>query len=189
VIEALKQQDAILFLRINGWHHPIADKLMWLLSNDFLIYPFVAVFLFWLFKKSGLKALGIVLLGIGFCVATADLSSNFVKHQVKRYRPSHNLMIKEQVHSVNEYKGGQYGFYSSHASNTFAITALLFLFLRNTNKRRVFYLFFLLPCLIGYSRVYLGVHYPSDVAIGALSGILIAIIVKAGLEKFFEAKP
>ncbi|MBL7917255.1 MAG: phosphatase PAP2 family protein [Bacteroidia bacterium] len=187
MIETLKYWDTNLFLKINGFNNPFLDKVMWLLSNDFFIYPFIAAFLFWLFKKIGGKQTAIALLGIGFCIATSDLTSNFAKHNVKRYRPSHNLIIKDKVHSINGYKGGNYGFYSAHASNTFAIICLLFLFAKELTNNNKWYLVFLLPAIISYSRIYLGVHYPSDVFVGAVIGINIGFLVKYLLKKYFRS--
>lgn len=165
------------------------DKIMWVISNDFFIYPFIVAFLFWHFKKSNGKRTAVLLLAIGFTVATSDLSTNMIKHSVKRYRPSHNLELKDQVHSVNDYKGGQYGFFSSHASNAFAITTLFFMSASFFISKRIRYFFFLLPAVIGYSRIYLGVHYPIDILFGALNGIVIGVLVHVIIKRFFNEKP
>lgn len=163
---------------------------MWLISNDFFIYPFIALFLFWTVKKTNGKRAAALLLGVGLCVATADLSANFTKHQVKRYRPSHNLEIQDQVHTVNDYKGGKYGFFSSHASNTFAITCLLFLSAAGYLNKYARAAFFLLPLIVGYSRIYLGVHYPSDIFMGAVFGLLFGWLTHQLLSRyFFEKSP
>ncbi len=161
---------------------------MWIVSNDFFIYPFVALGLFFLFKKSSGIKVATLILGIGLCVACADLSANFVKHTVKRYRPTHNLEIQNQVHTVNNYKGGQYGFFSSHASNTFAITTLFYLALGSLLSKKVRLTFYILPVLIVYSRMYLGVHYPSDIVVGSMVGILFGLIIHKALSMYFSKK-
>lgn len=161
---------------------------MWAISNDFFIYPFIAAFLFWYFKRSNGKRTAILLLAIGFTVATSDLSTNMVKHAVKRYRPSHNLELKDQIHSVNDYKGGKFGFFSSHASNAFAVTTLFFMSAFFFASKRIRLLFFILPAIIGFSRIYLGVHYPSDIFVGALNGIWIGILVHYIIQRFFSER-
>ena len=71
------------------------------------------------------KALVIVLLG-GVAVGLADLSSKYLFKEVfLRYRPSHNLLLKDKIHLVNNYRGGMYGFVSSHSANMFAIVISL----------------------------------------------------------------
>ena len=80
------------------------------------------------------------------------------------------------VHIVNGHCGGQYGFISSHATNVFGLATFVWLIIRNNYKYWFWILFIGYASLIAYSRVYLGVHYPSDVAVGALVGIAIGAI-------------
>jgi undecaprenyl-diphosphatase len=161
------------------------DGIMWVVSHDLFIYPFIILFLIWLLKKASSKRAITMVLGIGFCVATADLSTNIVKHKVQRYRPSHNLEIMAQVHTVNDYHGGQFGFFSSHAANSFAVVTLLFLAAKGLIANKFRYVFYVLPTLIIYSRIYLGVHYPTDVMVGAVWGILIGWLIFSLLTRFF----
>lgn len=188
MIERLETIDRSIFFAINSHHNAFTDKVMWTISNDFFIYPFIALFLIWFFRKANGKRTATILLGVGLCVATADLSTNMVKHNVKRFRPSHNLEIKEQVHTVNNYTGGKYGFFSSHAANTFAITVLVFLSAAEVLSRKLRLFFFVLPALIGYSRIYLGVHYPSDIFVGALNGLICGWLIHKVLTLYFFEK-
>jgi undecaprenyl-diphosphatase len=108
---------------------------------------------------------------------------------VKRYRPTHNLEVGPQLHIVNDYKGGQYTFFSSHASNTFSITTLLFLMTGNMIARKWRWLFFLVPLTIVYSRMYLGVHYPFDIFTGTMVGIFVGNVVDRILARWFIKQP
>lgn len=128
-------------------------------------------------------------LGIGLCVACADLSSELAKHTVKRYRPTHNLEVGPQLHIVHDYKGGKYTFFSSHASNTFSVTTLMFLMAAGSIARKWRYFFFLVPLIIVYSRMYLGVHYPFDIFIGSMVGIFVGNLVDRILARYFIKQP
>ena len=95
-----------------------------------------------------------------------------------RFRPSHNPQIADllhlHVHDDGElYRGGKFGFVSSHAANTFAVamfSSLIFRF-----KSYVLFIFFW-AAIVSYSRIYLGVHYPLDILGGALLGGIISLI-------------
>ena len=91
----------------------------------------------------------------------------------------------EQVHTVNDYHGGKFGFFSGHAANSFAVVTLLFLAAQGQIANKFRYLFYLIPTVIIYSRIYLGVHYPSDVLVGALWGILIGWLIFYALTRVF----
>jgi undecaprenyl-diphosphatase len=184
MLERLKHIDLELFWFINSSHSAFTDQLMWQLSKDWPTVLFVIVFLIYVYRKSKIKTTASVLLGVLLTVACTDLSTNIIKHNVKRYRPSHNLEIKERVHLVNNYKGGTFGFFSSHAANAFGIITFLFLLSKHLGLRYR-YLFFLYPFVVSLSRVYLGVHYPSDVFVGACSGLLFGSLIYTIVLKYF----
>jgi undecaprenyl-diphosphatase len=189
VIENLEKVDQKLLIAINSIHSPLWDDIMWIVSNNFFIYPFIIALLIFFLRKKGPRYMAAAVLGIGLCVACADLSSELVKHSVKRYRPTHNLEVGPQLHIVNDYKGGQYTFFSSHASNTFSITTLLFLMTGNMIARKWRWLFFLVPLTIVYSRMYLGVHYPFDIFTGMMVGIFVGNVVDRILARWFIKQP
>ncbi|MEI6020040.1 MAG: phosphatase PAP2 family protein [Bacteroidota bacterium] len=171
MIQFFELLDRSLFLQINGFHTPLMDVFMWQMSESWHTYLFVFVMAFAFYKKYALKKAAEIVIGAAIVIACTDLSSNLVKHAVKRYRPSHNTEIKSQVITVNAYKGGPYGFFSSHAANGIGITAFFYLCLHWLNKKWRL-LLFVYPLIICYSRIYLGVRYPSDILFGMLDGFL-----------------
>jgi undecaprenyl-diphosphatase len=85
-----------------------------------------------------------------------------------RFRPSQEPTLEGLVHLVNGYKGGLYGFASSHAANTFGIAFFVWLTLRA--HYRWIILIFAWAAFMTYTRIYLGVHYPGDIIVGAVVG-------------------
>lgn len=176
MLDKLELLDRELFLAINGWHAPMFDNIMYYVSQ---IWVFAPVFVYWLymvFNRYGLKKLLILIGFLGLLVLLTDQTSNITKHAIKRYRPTHNLEIQSKVHTVNEYKGGLYGFFSGHSTNTFGVAMLLFLIFR---KESILFrmVFFAWAALTAYSRIYLGVHYPSDIFVGFVVGIFWGYVV------------
>lgn len=185
MLDKLELLDRELFLAINGWHAPMFDNIMYYVSQ---IWVFAPVFVYWLymvFNRYGLKKLLILLGFLGLLVLLTDQTSNITKHSIKRYRPTHNLEIQSKVHTVNEYKGGLYGFFSGHSTNTFGIAMLLFLIFR---KESIGFrlLFFAWAAITAYSRIYLGVHYPSDIFVGFVVGIFWGYVVYRLIQYTFK---
>jgi len=171
MIEKLKIIDKEIFLYINSHHSPVLDTVMWLISDKFVWIPFYAFLLFFMIKKYK-KNWWLLLIFIALTVTLTDQISVMIKNAVMRYRPCHNLDLQTIVHIVKNHCGGQYGFVSSHAANSFGISAFSLLIM----KKRVWAFLFLWATLIAYSRIYLGVHYPSDVTCGAILGIILGIV-------------
>jgi undecaprenyl-diphosphatase len=126
------------------------------------------------YKHYGLSGFWI-LTAVALSVALADqFTSNLMKPYFGRLRPCYNPDLQGMVHIVRGC-GGQYGFASSHASTTFALATSLWLFTRNAF--RYVWIMFGWAALVSYSRIYVGVHYPVDLMVGAFAGMLIALLV------------
>ena len=174
MLEALLQLDRTLFLLINGAHAFWLDPIMKGVSASYTWIPLyillLALFFRSLSQKQALMAIGAVLL----CFLLTDRTSVLLFKEVFcRLRPSHEPTLKGLVHLL-ESSGGLYGFVSSHAANLFGLATLSSLILR---KKWVKWSLFLIVSIIGYSRVYVGKHYPLDVLCGALLGALIGWII------------
>ena len=103
------------------------------------------------------------------------MSSSLIRHAVGRLRPANlDNPISDLVHVVNGYRGGRYGFPSSHAANSFGLVFFLFFLMRKSPLPAIMTVWAIVNC---YSRIYLGVHYPGDILCGSLVGLLGAAIV------------
>ena len=181
--------DKELFWWINGHHSGWLDWTMWVFSQSFSwLIVLLAVFIFITLRRDRRSWLW-VLAGLGLCFLLADqISNEAIKEGVQRLRPCHEL---EGVRMFRTNKGGQYGFVSSHAANAFAVA--MFLSLMYGGKRRAEngkrkvengkrsallpVLLFAWASITGYSRAYLGKHYPGDIVCGALLGIGVGALV------------
>lgn len=174
--ERLDALDREAFLAINGTHASWADGFMQTVSSMMLWFPLYLFFLYLLQRRFGWKGLGWSVLIIAFMVLCSDKGSVMLfKETVQRLRPCHEPRLQGLVHLVPEGCGGRFGFVSSHASNHFAIALFMIGALRGSPRWAALALI-AWASLICYSRVYLGVHYPGDVLVGALYGSLIGSI-------------
>ena len=180
MIDFLESVDHSLIQTINGCNSESMDQFMWFFSGPFIVIPIVLLISWTMYKSYSLKQSGWILFGIIITIALADLSSVYLFKEVfMRYRPSHHIELSQQLHfyqfeNGDLYKGGKYGFVSSHAANYFALLVLVYGLIQ---KYWMKILLVLIILIILYSRVYLGVHYVSDVICGAILGYLIAKLV------------
>lgn len=177
MLDFLIHLDIDLFLIINGFRSSWADLFFWWVSDKYIWVPFYAVLLFFMIKHN-LKYWWLVLLLIPILVTATDQTSvQLFKNVFQRFRPCHNPELEGLVQIVNGKCGGKYGFVSSHATNAFGVAAFAWFMLRKNIKFIGWIVFIPYGVLVAYSRVYLGVHYPADVTVGAILGVLIAYLI------------
>lgn len=177
--------DKDLFLLINGNHCAFLDFIMWWASDKFVWIPFYCVILFWLIKAEK-KSWWLAMLFIPLLITLTDqISVHFFKDYFQRLRPCHEPMLNGLVRILNGRCGGQYGFISSHAANSFGLAMFSSVLLWRHRKYAPWVLFLPYASLMSYSRIYLGNHYPGDVLVGLLLGCLIGLLMAL---LFFQLK-
>jgi len=176
VLEQLIEWDKAVFLFLNNTHTPFWDHFMWIYTGRLTWVPLILSLLFVLFRKNWKEAL-LVVVALALTITLCDqFASSLCKPYFARFRPAQDPEFSPFVQIVNGYRGGRYGFISSHAANSFGAVVLLALIFRN----RLFTISAVVWAIVNcYSRIYLGVHYPGDILAGTVAGIVIAVIVYA----------
>ncbi len=168
-MQELIDLDKRLFLFLNGIHSPYLDPLMFYATKTFFWLPLYLLLTFLIFKKYKQEAWFILIGATIVIVLTDQITSTFMKPYFARLRPSQDPSLAVFVHLVNGYKGGLYGFASSHAANTFGIAIFTWLVLKSFYPRVGW--IFVWANFMTYTRIYLGVHFPGDIFIGAIIGL------------------
>jgi undecaprenyl-diphosphatase len=192
MLETIAHWDTVVTLFLNGLHTPWLDTVMYWISNKYVWFPGYALIAFLTIKKWKKRAIVFIILLL-LSITISDRCCNLLKQSTKRLRPSHNIELEHKIHLVKEpngefYKGGQFGFPSAHASNSIVFALFVFFFL-GYRKMWVLFALFFWAALLGYSRIYLGVHYWLDVEFGYLTGALIFALVFGGSRSFLSNKP
>ena len=172
MMEFLLNIDTDIFLFFNGMHSAFADRFMRLVSERFIWVPMYGALLFVIIKNYGWQK-GLIILActvLAIC-ASDQLCATLLRPAVQRLRPANPAnALSTLVHTVNGYRGGNYGFPSCHAANTFALVGLMVPLMHNLRVGICLVAWALINC---YSRIHLGVHYPGDLLVGAMLGFVI----------------
>lgn len=168
--------DKQLLLMLNGSDSVFLDSVIMTLTTAQTWIPLYLALLYVVWKTNRhAREILFVLLAGGLCVLLAGaVDDEIVKPLVARWRPTHDPEIGSLIDTVNGYRGGNYGFFSAHAANTFSIAVFFSLLMRH----RLFVCFMVGWSLVNcYTRLYLGVHYPGDITVGLLWGGFVGWLV------------
>lgn len=194
--------DLQLFFLINrSWVHPALDALMATLSCSEIWLLIAAVAALWILVAGGFRARAMIVAAVLAIGLTDGVAVHSLKHAVGRPRPNDAvegarsvelararprllalgkpLRVKWTRADTRPARGNS--FPSGHTANTFALATVVFLF-----YRRWGWLAYLPAAVLGYGRIYVGAHWPSDVAVACVLGSLLAVLVVRGLDALWR---
>lgn len=181
MIESLNNIDQKLFLILNSWHADWLNSFMVMISGQAIWTPFILIILFLAFKQFNRPNFYLFLLFLLLAIIASDVTSSYLlKNIVQRMRPCRLAELKPLLNHFGQKCGGKFGFVSSHAANSLCILIFSFSVLQIKNK--TLHLLWLLPLIVSFSRIYLGVHYPGDI----LGGLLVGTVWGLVLAWFFK---
>lgn len=182
MLEKIISLDKKVLIFLNGLGSPTFDGLWLLITKQVYWTPFFLLLAYLLYKKIGAKNLGIVVLFIAVILFCCNTSVEFFKATFHRLRPCNDPEIKGIIRIVHQ--SDSFSFFSGHASNSMATMLFLYLILKKYYKYAL--LIFLYPLIFAYSRIYLGVHFPTDIVTGYFFGATFGIVFYFLYQKYFN---
>ena len=181
MFDVLSQWDLQGFVLINeSWRNAVLDEFLPMLSDDALFWSIVGVVLLSrmvLQGRGGLRRLPLAVVFLLLGLGASDLTANLAKNAIDRPRPVNSLPgVYYREHGrwdrnpedFTPRRTGGSSFYSAHASNSMTVVTALTAFFPQAAPA-----VYLLPLGVGWSRMYNGKHYPSDILAGWLAGLVI----------------
>jgi undecaprenyl-diphosphatase len=184
LLKYLLNIDNKILLWVNDHNSPFWDEIMLAFSERFFWVPFYAMLVLLIIYKFKKRSLLILITITLMIIATDQFSSLLLKPLVGRLRPCYNESLAHLLHMIKDC-GGRYGFISSHASNSFGAAMMLWMLFRK--QFNDFWLIFVWAAVVSYSRIYLGVHFPSDIIGGMFCGLIFGYLFFR-LYRFAEKK-
>jgi len=175
-METILNLDKSLFLFFNSLHTKWLDHFFYVITNTWVWIPLYSYVIYLTYKKWGKKTIFILLFLVGGLFIT-DQSCNLLKNSTQRLRPSREVELADQIHLYQKsdgthYKAGKFSFPSAHSANSMLFAVFIIIFIANKRKW-IIGAAILWSLMLGYSRIYLGVHYPFDVLTGFTLGLII----------------
>ncbi|MGS2763969.1 phosphatase PAP2 family protein [Sinomicrobium sp. M5D2P9] len=169
MLDKIIEYDRELFLFLNNLGTTGWDGFWLFITDKYASIPLYLVLLFMCVRKFGWKPTVLVLIATALMIAFTDQLANIFKYGFERLRPCHNPLLADKMRVVK--CGGKFGYFSAHAASTFAV-ATLFSLLLQKHYRSLTAILLVWALVVSYSRIYLGVHFPLDIATGIVFGLL-----------------
>lgn len=160
----------------NGSNNVILDQLALVSTSGFTWIPlYVVLFIVVMRNNETMMQIGLVVGAALLCILFADgFSDGIIKPLAERWRPSNDPLVKYSVRVVDNLRMKDYSFCSAHAANTMSIAVFFSLLVRSRMLTITMIVWSLVNC---WTRLYLGVHYPLDIATGLLLGSVVGFLV------------
>lgn len=171
MLEKLLKWDRETFVYLNSLGIESYDTFWSIVTNIATWIPLFVLFYVLLFWKHPKKEAVLMTISVTSMVLFVMAITHITKIYVARLRPSNDTELNTLIRILQS--PTDYSFFSGHASNSFALTTLIVLLLHK--KMKWVWAFYLWPFLFSTSRIYVGVHFPIDIIVGAIVGILSAI--------------
>ncbi|WP_196895627.1 phosphatase PAP2 family protein [Aureivirga marina] len=183
MLDSILQLDRKILIFLNNLGTEKWDAFWWFITEQKHWIPFILFLLFLIYRKIGWKKALVVLLVGGALGGISNEIVDLFKESIQRLRPNNDDTINQLIRVLKNPRS--YSFLSGHATTSTALTTYLFLHLRKYYKYA--FLAFIWPILFAYSRIYLGVHFPTDIIVGMFMGVIFGILFFR-LSKFFFTK-
>jgi undecaprenyl-diphosphatase len=173
MLEKIIELDKQALVYLNGLGSEQWDGFWLFITKQLYWAPFFLLIFYLLQKKIGWKNFGFYVLFLAVMILICDQTVNLFKYSFERLRPCNDPEIGEIIRRVKTSRS--FSFFSGHATNSMASTVLTFLIFKRYYKHA--YLLFLFPLIFAYSRIYLGLHFPTDILTGYAFGAICGYIV------------
>lgn len=172
----IQDMDMQVLSLFNGSENIMLDQMVQILTSGLTWIPLYVMLFFVVIRNN--ETMGQIALVVGsaiFCVLFADgLVDGIIKQLAERWRPSNDPTFKYMVQVVDDIRLKGYSFCSAHAANTMSLAVFFSLLIRSKMLTITLVIWSLINC---WTRLYLGVHYPSDILCGMIVGIIVGILV------------
>ncbi|MCW4117726.1 phosphatase PAP2 family protein [Prevotella copri] len=172
----IQDMDMQVLSLFNGSDNIMLDQMVQILTSGLTWIPLYVMLFFVVMRNN--ETMGQIALVVGsaiFCVLFADgLVDGIIKQLAERWRPSNDPTFKYMVQVVDDIRPKGYSFCSAHAANTMSLAVFFSLLIRSKMLTITLVIWSLINC---WTRLYLGVHYPSDILCGMIVGIIVGILV------------
>ena len=172
MLEKLINLDKQILVFLNGLGSETYDPLWLFLTKQSSWIPFFLFLLYVVYKKLGVKQTLVLVMFVAILLTLNNTITEFFKATFERLRPCNDPEIKDIIRNIKP--SNTFSFFSGHSSNTMAV----FVFLNLTFKKhyKYFWVLILWPLIFSYSRIYLGLHFPTDILAGYTCGVMMGLI-------------
>ena len=165
----LEEIDIQILVYLNSLGSEFWDPIWIILTNKTTYIPLFAFIVYYIYKRFGLKQTAFIILFISILILFTDQFTNFIKDSFQRLRPCREGYLG--LREIDIYCG-KYGFFSAHASNSIAVSLFVIRIMRKKITSIFSIILIIWVFVFSYSRIYLGLHYPTDILCGLIFGAI-----------------